>query len=311
MRIVFMGTPLFAVPSLSRLLGDGHDVAAVVTRPDKPRGRGRQMAPSPVKVLAVEKKLNVLQPAKVNDNEPLQAIAALDPELIIVVAFGAILRKPLLELPSVGCINVHASLLPELRGAAPANWAIIRGQKETGVTTMWMAEKLDAGDIIFQSRVPIHDEETASELEGRLAAAGSELLSSTLKAVEKGEAPRIPQDDSLSTYAPALKKEDGVIDWGLDAAALCNHIRGVTLWPGAQTTFRGEPLKFLKARVFETEGVHEPASVLRVNQDGSLAVGTGRGSVLVVTIQPSGKKAMSAVDFARGRQLRAGQSFGT
>ncbi|KPJ59799.1 MAG: hypothetical protein AMJ46_09735 [Latescibacteria bacterium DG_63] len=306
-----MGTPRFAVPSLSRLLSDGHDVAAVVTQPDRQSGRGRKLTQSPVKLLAIEKKLKVLQPPNVNLDAVVETLASLKPELTVVVAYGAILRKPLLELPSIGCINLHASLLPALRGVAPINWAIIRGEKETGVTTMWMTEKVDAGEIIFQRRVPILDEETASELEDRLSGIGSELLSRTLTAVREGNAPRQAQDHSMFSYAPRLKKEDGVIDWEKDAQSLCNHIRGVTSWPGAQTTFRGEPLKILRAKVLEAESTHEPGTVLNVNEGGAIAAAAGRGSVLVITVQPPGKKPMNAVDFARGRRVRVGESFGT
>jgi methionyl-tRNA formyltransferase len=306
-----MGTPRFAVPSLSRLLSDGHDVAGVVTQPDRPSGRGRRLTPPAVKLLAVEKELRVLQPERVNLDEPIQTLTALQPELIVVVAYGGILRTPLLELPTFGCVNLHASLLPRLRGVAPINWAIIRGDKETGVTTMWMAEKVDAGEIIFQKSVPIHDEETASELELRLSGIGSELLSRTLVAIEEGNAPREPQDHSVASYAPRLKKEDGVIDWNKHAESLCNHIRGVTSWPGAQTTFEGEPLRILKAGVLDTGSSHEPATVLSVNKDGALAVAAGRGAVLIFSVQPPGKKPMGAVDFARGRRLREGDRFGT
>ncbi len=311
MRIVFMGTPRFAVPSLSRLLSDGHEIVAVVTQPDRPSGRGRRLAPSPVKLLATEKELDILQPTNVNLDAPLDTLTSLKPELIVVVAFGGILKKSLLELPSKGCINLHASLLPKLRGVAPVNWAIMRGEKETGVTTMWMAEKVDAGEIIFQRRVPIHEEETASELEERLSGVGSELLSRTLVAVADDSAPREPQDDSLSSYAPKLKKEDGVIDWKRDALEIHNHIRGVTLRPGAQTTFRGESLKILRAKILETEGTREPATVLDVDSEGAVAVAAGRGTILLITVQPPGKKPMRAVDFARGRRLREGESFGT
>jgi methionyl-tRNA formyltransferase len=311
LRIVFMGTPHFAVPSLSRLLSDGHEIVAVVTQPDRPSGRGRRLTSSPVKLLAVERELKILQPKNVNLEAPLETLTSLEPEVVVVVAFGGILRKPLLELPSTGCINLHASLLPKLRGVAPVNWAIIRGEKETGVTTMWMAEKVDAGEIIFQRRVSIHDEETASELEERLSEVGSELLSSTLDAVAEGSAPREPQDHSISSYAPKLKKEDGVIDWHRNAEELYNHIRGVTPWPGAQTTLRGEPLKILRAKVLDADSSHEPATVLNVDKEGAVAVAAGGGAVLIITVQPPGKKPMSAVDFARGRRLREGESFGT
>ena len=314
-----MGTPRFAVPSLARLLEDGHDVATVVTQPDKPRGRGRQVCPPPVKLLALERGLRILQPDNVNLEGPITELEALRPELVVVVAYGAILRKRLLSLPSSGCINLHASLLPRLRGVAPINWAIILGERVTGVTTMWMNEKVDAGETIFQREMPILPEETAGELTERMAAAGSELLSETLKEVARGTAPRLPQDVSLSSYAPRLKKEDGIIDWKKDTASLSNLIRGVTPWPGAQTTFKTEPVKILKAAV--EPGGHPPDSsippgtVLDLREGASgeagIVVATGTGTLRLVVLQPSGKRPMAAAEFARGRRLSRGDRFGS
>ena len=331
-----MGTPRFAGPSLSRLLEDGHDVAAVVTQPDKPRGRGREVYPPPVKLLALEKGLRILQPENVNLDGPITELTALKPELIVVVAYGAILRKRLLGLPSLGCINLHASLLPRLRGVAPINWAIILGEKVTGVTTMWMNEKVDAGEIIFQREVSILPEENAGELTERMAAVGSELLSETLNEVTRGTAPRLPQDVSLSSYAPRLKKEDGIIDWSKDAGSLFNHVRGMTPWPGAQTSFKAEPVKILKAAVARGElaavgasspgagtapgGVTQaasalPGTVLDVREEASgeagIAVATGNGALRLLVLQPSGKRSMAGAEFARGRRLSKGDRFGS
>jgi len=311
LRIVFMGTPRFAVPSLSRLVGDGHEILAVITRPQRPSGRGLEPTPPPVKIVADEKGLKVLQPEKVNLPEHISELSSLRPELIVVVAYGAILRRPLLELPSTGCINLHASLLPKLRGVAPINWAIIEGHRATGVTTIWMNEKVDAGEIIQQRYVSILPEETAGELHDRLSIIGSELLSRTILAVKEGTAPRITQDAALSTYAPMLKKEDGVVDWGRDAEAFADHVRGVTPWPGAQTTVKGESVKVLKVKVRELTSVYEPGSVVGLNEDGAVLVATGRGVVEILSVQPAGKKSMPAVDFARGRRLQKGDRFGT
>lgn len=327
MRVVFMGTPRFAVPSLSRLLEDGHYVLAVVTQPDKPRGRGREVNPPPVKLFALENGLRLLQPENVNLEERITELASLKPELVVVVAYGAILRRQLLDLPSSGSINLHASLLPRLRGVAPINWAIILGEKVTGVTTMWMNEKVDAGEIILQREVPILPEETAGELTERMGSIGSELLSETLKAVARGIAPRVPQDVSLSSYAPRLKKEDGIIDWSKDAESLFNHIRGVTPWPGAQTIFKGETLKIVKTRVVQSveepraDGErwvvrgHSPGAAVDVRGDvsgqGGIVVATGKGALLVLVVQPSGKRPMGAAEFARGRRLLKGDRFGT
>jgi methionyl-tRNA formyltransferase len=311
LKVVFMGTPGFAVPPLLRLVADGHDVAGVVTQPDRPSGRGREVTSPPVKQSALEKGLKILQPENVNSEESVREITSLAPELIVVVAFGAILRRPLLELPSRGCINLHASLLPRLRGVAPVNWAIVRGEKTTGVTTMWMNEQVDAGEIIFQQEIPIMPEETAGELEERLSRLGSDLLSETLRAVEKSTAPRVPQDIALKSYAPKLKKENGKIDWRKDSATLHNHIRGMTPWPGAQTTVGGEPVKILKARVHSLAGEHTPGSVLGVSEVGGIEVAAGSGSIAVLVIQPAGKKPMAAADFARGRRLSERDRFGT
>jgi methionyl-tRNA formyltransferase len=335
-----MGTPRFAVPSLSRLLEDGHDMAAVVTQPDKPRGRGREVYPPPVKLLALEKGLRVLQPENVNLEQPVTELATLKPELIVVVAYGAILRKRLLSLPSLGCINLHASLLPRLRGVAPINWAIILGEEVTGVTTMWMNEKVDAGEIIFQRDVHILPEENAGELTERIAAVGSELLSQTLNEVTRGTAPRLPQDVTISSYAPRLKKEDGIIDWSKGADTLFNHVRGMTPWPGAQTTFKAEPVKILKAAVTREAPARElapvdapgagggptpggtiqaagalPGTVLDVREEASgqagIVVSTGDGALRLLVLQPSGKRPMAAAEFARGRRLSKGDRFGS
>ncbi|MFH0778847.1 MAG: methionyl-tRNA formyltransferase [Candidatus Eisenbacteria bacterium] len=306
---MFMGTPRFAVPSISRLVSDGHEIAVAVTQPDRPSGRGQEVAVPPVKAFAQAKGIGILQPADVNGEDAVRELSPLEPELIVVVAFGAILRKQLLDLPKRGCINLHASLLPRLRGVAPINWAIIRGERATGATTMWMNEKVDAGEIIFQRYVPILPEETASELEGRLSDIGSELLSITISAVTEGNAPRIPQDISQASYAPRLKKADGIVEWKRDAVSVCDHIRGVTVWPGAQTTFRGEPIKIVKARVLDVVTASEPGRVLRVDAGGAV-VATGSGALLVTHVQPAGKKAMSAVEFARGRRILEDEAFG-
>jgi methionyl-tRNA formyltransferase len=304
-----------------------------------------------VKRLALERGLRVVQPENVNLDGPIAELTALKPELIVVVAYGAILRKRLLSLPTGGCINLHASLLPRLRGVAPINWAIILGETVTGVTTMWMNEKVDAGEVIFQREVPILPDENAGELTERMAAVGSELLSRTLSEVARGTAPRLPQDVSVSSYAPRLKKEDGVMDWSKDALSLFNHVRGVTPWPGAQTTFKGESLKVLKATVVSiglVPGLPAPAAgtgtatpvadaapgadtpaggtaaasasaapgtVLDLREGASeeagIVIAAGRGALRLVIVQPSGKRPMAAAEFARGRRLSKGDRFGS
>ncbi|MBD3347679.1 MAG: methionyl-tRNA formyltransferase, partial [Candidatus Eisenbacteria bacterium] len=247
MRIAFMGTPDFAVPSLRKLEASRHDVSLVVTQPDRPAGRGRRLRPPAVKAAALNLGLPLEQHEDVNTDAFLRRLRELDPDVLVVVAFGQILRPELLELPERGAVNVHASLLPRFRGTAPINWAIVNGEKETGVTTMFMAPKVDAGEIILQRRTPIHATDTAGTLSDRLADMGAELLIETLDLIEAGEAPRIKQDPGLSSYARKLRKEDGEIDWSQPTGRVLDLVRGMAPWPGAYTWYEGKKLRVEQA----------------------------------------------------------------
>jgi methionyl-tRNA formyltransferase len=302
MRIVFMGTPDFAVPSLKRLVADGHEVVAVYTNPDKPKNRGMKMTPSPVKVAALEAELPVIQPTTLKDEAVFAELKAFAPELIVVAAYGKLLPNSILELPKYGCINVHSSLLPKYRGAAPINWAMVNGEKETGVTIMYMAQALDAGDIISQRVTPIEPEENAEELYTRLAELGAELLSETVVSIANGTATRIPQDDSQHTYAPMLSRELSPIDWSRPAQSIHDQIRGLVSWPATTFELEGKTFKAY-ASVLAGETSKEAGTLLGSNKQGILYA-CGDGKVLCITeLQAPGKKRMKAADFLRGHQI--------
>ena len=257
MRIVFMGTPDFAVPSLKQLIGDGHEVVGVFTQPDKPKNRGMKLTPSPVKVVALENNIPVYQPTTLKSDEPYEDLAALAPELIVVAAYGKILPKRILDLPPKGCINVHSSLLPRYRGAAPINWAILNGETETGVTIMYMAEGLDTGDIISQRATLIDPNETVESLHDRLADIGAQLLGETVTAIGAGTASRIPQDDEQSCYAPMLSRELSPIDFTRSAKEIHNQVRGLIPWPATTVEIKGETFKIFA--VEETDQTSDKA----------------------------------------------------
>ena len=304
MRVVFMGTPAFAVPSLERLIADGHLVCGVVTQPDKPKNRGMKLTASPVKECALAHGIPVYQPVTLKDGQALENLRALAPELVVVAAYGKILPAALLDLPSLGCINVHSSLLPKYRGAAPINWAVINGEAETGVTIMHMAPALDAGDIILARSTPIDPNETVERLHDRLAELGADLLSQAVDALARGTAPRIPQDDSRATYAPMLSRDLSPIDWTRPARDIHNQVRGLIPWPATTTRLpNGAEVKVFA--VEETgEGTHAaPGSLVRAGKEGiDLACGDGR--VLRITeLQAQGKRRMSAADYLRGNPL--------
>ncbi len=326
MRLVFMGTPDFAVPSLRALVEGGYDVVGVFTQPDRPAGRGKKLKPSPVKVAAEELGLAVFQPDKIKTPDGIQQLRSLAPDGIIVVAYGQILSREILQLPPKGCINVHASLLPTYRGAAPIHWAVMRGEPHTGVTTMMMDEGLDTGDILLKCEVLISKEATTGEIHDELASVGGKLLIVTLKELEAGSLQATPQT-GISNYAPLLKREHERIDWSGKAAELHNQIRGLNPWPGAFATFRGENLKIWKSTPFllsdqdlETEDRKfeprtsnleprvDPGQILRVLED-SLVVQTGDGVLRILEVQPAGKRAMSARDFFNGRHGQVGEKL--
>lgn len=307
LRIVFMGTPEFACPTLQVLIDRGENVVAVVTQPDRPKGRGQQMQAPPVKELAQKYGIPVLQPLKVRAPEAIEEIRALKPDLIVVVAFGQILPKALLDIPPKGCINVHASLLPRYRGAAPLNWCIINGEAETGVTTMLMDVGLDTGDMLLKKTTPIDPDEDAQSLHDRLSAIGAEALAETLDLLVAGRLIPEKQDDSQSCYAPMLKKELGCIDWTQGAQEIKNLVRGITPWPGAYTYCDGKMLKIFRVRTSTGSGA--PSSILKADKTG-IEVACARGSLIIEELQLEGKKRLPAVEFLAGCRLSPGMTLG-
>jgi len=311
MRVVFLGSAELACPCLDRLLANTADmVVGVVTQPDRPKGRSLQTAPCPVRAHVGERGIPVLTPEMVNTPESIQAIRALSPDLIVVVAYGQILKSGILAIPSQGCINVHASLLPKYRGAAPIQWAIARGETKTGVTTMFLNAGMDAGDIIDQAGEPIREDDTAGTLHDRLAALGAELLARTLDAIRQGTMRRTPQDPEEATYASKLKKSDGRLDWALPARELYNRIRGFNPWPGCFIELRQpKPLliKVLKARVVPGQG--QPGEILSVEGAGPV-IQTGAQALRLLEVQPEGRKVMPGAAFLCGHPLKVSDRLG-
>ncbi len=299
LKVIFMGTPEFAVPSLAAL-ADKTEILCVVTQPDRPKGRGHKLQPPPVKIFAEENNLPVIQPPKVKAAEVVEKLAALKPDLIVVVAFGQILSQEILDIPKFGCINVHASLLPKLRGAAPIEWSIIRGEQVTGITTMQMNAGLDTGDILLTSEVKITDEMILPELREKLMTTGADLLLKTLYLLQIGELKPVKQDDSLSTYAPLLKKDTGRIDWSKSAREVHNLIRG--LYGGAFGLIDGQKFKIFRSRL--ADGISLTAGQIKI--DGQkFFVGTGDGVIEILEIQAPNSKKLSAAEFLRGHKLSA------
>lgn len=305
MRIVFMGTPDFSVPALEKLVQAGHEVAAVVTQPDKPKGRGKAVLMTPVKKKALEFNIPVYQPAKVRETAFIEVLKEIGPEAIVVVAFGQILPKAVLELPKYGCINIHASLLPKYRGAAPIQWVIIDGEKETGVTTMYMNEGLDTGDMLERVVVPIEKKETGGSLHDKLSAAGGELILSTLDKLKTGELQGTPQIDEGTCYAKMLHKSLGDINWNASAASIERLIRGLNPWPSAYTSLGGKTVKLWAADVIEKEYGVTPGTICEVTKD-SMVIQTGNGALSVKELQLEGKKRMDIQAFLRGYPAEAG-----
>lgn len=307
MRIVFMGTPEFSVPVLTAIVEAGHQVAAVVTQPDKPKGRGKEYQYTPVKEKALEYRIPVLQPQKVREPAFIEELKTYRPEVMVVVAFGQILSGDVLAVPEKGCINVHASLLPMYRGAAPIQQVILDGQKETGVTTMFMDEGLDTGDMLLKTIVPITDDETGGSLHDKLSAAGAPLLVETLRRLEEGTLVRIPQEGE-TCYAGMLKKSMGRMDWSRPARELERLVRGLNPWPSAYTFLGGKMLKIWSAQVEPAEEPGEPGQVVKVEKDG-IKVMTGDGILMIRELQPEGKKRMSADAYLRGYPVKNGQQL--
>ena len=303
-----MGSGSFAVPSLTALQDAGHEVAAVVTQPDKEKGRGRTVTAPPVKPVAQARGLPVLQPRRVKEPEAQDALRALAPDVQVVVAYGQILPTSVIEIPRLRTVNVHGSLLPRYRGAAPVQWAIVRGERETGVTTMLIDAGLDTGPTLLARTEPIRDDDTADGLEARLSTLGAAVLLETLAGLEAGTLAAVPQDHDRATLAPIIRKEDGVIDWTMPADGIERRVRGFHPWPGASTTLAGRGLRVLRARV--AEGGGHPGTVLAVERDG-IHVACGGGTQLVlVDVQPESKRAMTASAFALGARLAPGARLG-
>ena len=304
-RIVFFGTPSFALLPLEILIQGSDEVVAVVTQPDREKGRGRKVVASPVKELALEKGLSILQPEKVREVSFQEKLKGLGADLFVVAAYGQILPKTVLSLPEYGAMNIHASLLPKYRGSAPIAWAILNGEKKTGITTMLMDEGMDTGDILLQSEIPIHEDETTEKLQGRLAFLGAQLLSETLEKMKKGEIHPTPQEHSKATYAPMLKKEDGQIDWTKGAEEIDRQVRAFHPWPGAYTEWQGQILKIYKGEVRKGRVTGKAGMALWVGTD-FIEIETGKDSYLIKEVQLEGKKRMSTRDFLSGHPVSVG-----
>ena len=305
MRILFMGTPDFAVSSLKRLVEDGHEICGVFTQPDKPKNRGHKLTPSPVKEYALSQGLEVYQPLKMRDGEAFSIVERLAPELIVVAAYGKILPEDILNFPQYGSINVHSSLLPKYRGAAPINWAILDGEEETGVSIMYMAKELDAGDVILQKTTPIDPREDALTLTTRLAELGAEALSETVAALQNGTASRTPQDGSKMTYASMLTKEMSPVDWTRSAHAVSCQIRGLIPWPCATTdVISGEPMKLYAAEETGADTSAQPGTIVAAGKAG-IDIACGDGKVLRLTeLQAQGGKRMTAAAYLLGHPIQ-------
>lgn len=305
MNIVFMGTPDFAVESLKQLIDSKHNIMAVYTKQDMPRGRKMVMTPPEVKVLAQEHNLPVYQPTTLRDPEVVAELRALNPDVIAVVAYGKLLPKEVLGIPKYGCVNVHGSLLPKYRGAAPIQWTVLNGDEYGGVTTMYMGEGLDTGDMIETYKTKVGENETSGELFDRLAVEGGKLLLSTLELMEKGEAPRIPQNESEATYAPMLNRGISQLNFDKTACEVHNLVRGLSPWPVAQTTLEGKKVKIISSKISKLSG--KPGEIVSLNP---LTVACKEDSVEILTLQLEGKKAMDSKSFLLGHRLKKGQFFG-
>jgi len=308
-RILFFGTPSFALPSLEALIEGEDKIIGVVTQPDRPKGRGRRLSPPPVKLLAKEHGIPIYQPKMARDKEFVNLIRNLKPDLIVLAAYGQILPKEILNIPGLGTICLHPSLLPKYRGAAPINWAIINGERVTGVTLFKICEKLDSGDIILQRAIEIFPSETAGELHDRLAKMGARLLLDATRGMKKGTLHIVKQDEGLATYAPRLKKEDGFIDWSKSAKAIANLIRGLDPWPSAYTYLDGELLKLFKARAISLNKKVEPGTILEIDSVG-IKVAAKDGAVLIEELQRPGKKRLKVSEFAKGYSIYPGKRLG-
>ena len=309
MRILFWGTPDFAVPSLRALANDGVEIVGVVTQPDRPAGRGRRVKMSPVKEEALALGHEVLAPIRPQGQEFIEQITELRPDLSVVVAYGHILKPEILDLPSLGSVNVHASLLPQLRGAAPVNWAIIRGHEQTGVTVMRMVEAMDAGPIIHQLSEPISDEDSASELMSRLSELGALALKEALGSIKRGDTEEREQSEDAVSYAPKVDRKTARIDWTLSANEVALFIRGMDATPGAWSELAGMPIKFFRASLVPESEFSQPGAVVRADPEQGLVISTSSGGVSVSEVQPAGRQRMNTLDWINGRGVKLGQHF--
>lgn len=312
MNIIFFGSSQFAVPALEALIESKHKVFCVVTQPDRKKGRGLHLSSTVVKNIALEEGLEIYQPERINTPEAVSFLKSLKPDLFIVIAYGQILSQEVLEIPKKFAMNIHAALLPQYRGAAPINWAIIKGEKTTGVTAMKMSKEMDAGDIIFQKKLDISSVDTAITLEEKLSRLAAELLLETLNSIEKDNLKMIPQDNSKVSFAPKLKKEDGLIDWRKTAQEIYNLIRGCLEWPGAFTYFHSRLLKIYKARVLPSSSLPvfaSPGAVKQISREG-IVVATGKDNLIIEELQPEGKRKMKVEEFIAGHKICVGEIFG-
>lgn len=309
MRIVFLGSGAFAIPSFEALLEAGHDVAALVTQPDREKGRGRALAAPPLKPVAQGRGVPVMQPPRIKDPQVQERLRSIAPDVQVVVAYGQIIPRSVIDIPRLGTVNVHASLLPRYRGAAPVQWALAEGERETGVTTMLIDEGLDTGPILLARATPIGEEETAADLEGRLSRLGAEALLESLAGLAEGSLRPTPQDHARATLAPLLRKEDGRIDWSLPAPIISRRVRAFHPWPGSVTLLEGRLLKVLRARP-EANGPGSPGSIVAVGAEG-IVVACGEGTRLrLLEVQPESRRPMAAAAFASGARLTAGDRLG-
>ncbi len=305
MKIIFMGTPDFSVPCLNSLIDAGHEILAVFTQPDKPRGRKQELTPPEVKVCALQHGLSVYQPKTLRDGEAMKIIADLAPDCIVVVAYGKILPKEILDYPKYGCINIHASLLPKYRGSAPIQWSVINGEKETGVTIMQMDEGIDTGDMLYQKAIPIMIDDTAESMFEKLSALGGEMIVDALRKLEKGELKAIKQDDALSSHAPMLDKKISEIDWDQPAEKVHDLVRGLYSWPIAQTSLHGKKLKIYRTSLGKGRG--ESGAVVNTTP---LTIACKEGAVVIEELQLEGKKRMDAKTFLIGHPLKINEKLG-
>lgn len=305
MKVIFMGTPDFAVPCLEHILASGHEVQAVFTQPDKPRGRKQELAPPEVKICALAHGLRVCQPKTLRDGEAMEIIRELQPDVIVVAAYGKILPKEIIEYPQYGCVNVHGSLLPKYRGAAPIQWSVINGDEQTGITIMQMNECLDTGDMLYQKAVPIEVNDTAESMFDKLSVLGAEMITEALEMLERGELTPVKQDDALATYAPMLSKEVSEIDWTKPAKEVHDLVRGLYSWPIAHTYLNGKKLKIYRTELSACSG--DAGTIVATDP---LTVACSEGSVIIRELQLEGKKRMDSISFLIGHKLLTGQKLG-